>query len=97
MMLIFPLTALADPAVDSGACGVAAVTEYNAVNLALMQREPILSIESRKVQRRLEENFCEKYAHCIIDGLPISPNPSLRDLPLRAEFSQCLEDQSSPK
>jgi hypothetical protein len=84
-----------DPRVE---CGVAAVTEYNTANLAqwnsaIANPSELLSVESTIAQRRLQENYCLKLAHCLTDGSNVGP-PGLT---LGAAFSSCLKDEEAEK
>jgi hypothetical protein len=74
-------------------CGFAVITEYNRQNLALLQTDALMSIETQILQRRLQETYCLKLAHCLVDGL----NGELSDLPLRAEFAGCLREEAAEK
>lgn len=80
------------------ACGVAAVTEYNKAQLALMNSAltnpgEIISVELQIAWRRLQENYCLKLAHCFTDGSSVA-SPRLA---LGAEFSKCLKDEAAEK
>jgi hypothetical protein len=49
------------------ACGVAAMTDYNKANFALMQQgTPLMSVEATIAQRRLEEEFCLRFVRCVL-------------------------------
>jgi hypothetical protein len=79
-----------DPRVE---CAVAAVTEYNTANLArwnstVANPTEFMSVESQLAQRRLQENYCLKLAHCLTDG---------SSLALGAAFSGCLKDEEAEK
>jgi hypothetical protein len=71
-------------------CAVAAFTEYNRANLALLtQANPVLSIEATIAQRRLEEQYCIRFSQCIIGNQG--------NVPFLVTFSKCLEDEALEK
>lgn len=90
LFVCFAAPAAADDptAAAQTACAVAAVTEFNTANLALLKSQPVMSIDTQIAQRRLQEGYCLKYAHCLIDVLKIAE----ADLALSAEFSHCLDE-----
>lgn len=69
------------------ACVVSAFTEYNAANLAVLQNG--ISIEVTLSQRRLQEQFCLRFATCMVGNIG--------DLPLSTVFSKCLRDEGAEK
>jgi hypothetical protein len=72
------------------ACGVAAATDYNKENLALLQQgTPLMSVEALITQRRLQEKFCLRFVRCIIDD----PN----SLHFKTAFDSCLRDEALEK
>jgi hypothetical protein len=77
------------------ACGVAAATDYNKANLAMMQEglqrgEPLMSVETTIAQRRLQEQYCLRFVRCVLGD----DQTSLR---FRAAFDRCLEDEALEK
>jgi hypothetical protein len=71
------------------ACATAAFNDYNRSNLALLLAGP-MSVESTIAQRRLQEQYCLRFAQCII-GVANYQSP----LPFAAEFSTCLCDEAA--
>jgi hypothetical protein len=72
------------------ACGVAAMTDYNKANLALMQQgTPLMSVEATIAQRRLEEEFCLRLVRCVL-----TDQTSLQFI---AAFDSCLSDEALEK
>lgn len=70
------------------ACVLAAFQDYNNANIALGVKE---SVESIIAQRRLEEQYCLRYAACVTSDVPKN---SLSGLAYAAEFSSCLSDEA---
>jgi hypothetical protein len=71
-------------------CGVAAMTEYNKADLALMQRgTPSMSVDDLIAQRRLQEDFCLKFIRCVLSDEK-SPRFSIA-------FDNCLRDEALEK
>jgi len=69
---------------------VAAMTDYNKANLALMQQgTPLMSVEATIAQRRLQEQFCLRFVQCVLS------DPS--SLPFIAAFDSCLSDEALEK
>ena len=71
-------------------CAVAATVDYNNANLALLQpglQNPdlLMSVEREISKRRLQEQFCQRFAKCLID-----PNNQSFDLLYGAAFHSCL-------
>jgi hypothetical protein len=98
--LIAPFIALPDRAAIAAddkvqtACAVAAFTEYNRANVALMQQGvPVMSVESTIAQRRLEEQYCLRAARCIVGD----PTNSALAIPFAVAFSKCLRDEALEK
>jgi len=71
------------------ACGEAAMTEYIKANLALLQQGAPMSVEATIAQRRLQEQFCLRFARCAI-----TDESSLRFL---GAFDSCLQDEALEK
>jgi hypothetical protein len=72
------------------ACGVAAMTDYNKANLALMEQgTPLMSVEATIAQRRLEEEFCLRFIRCVL-----TDQTSLQFI---AAFHSCLSDEALEK
>ena len=74
-------------------CAVAATVDYNNANLALLQpglQNPdlLMSVEREISKRRLQEQFCQRFAKCLID-----PNNQSFDLLYGAAFHSCLRDE----
>jgi hypothetical protein len=60
------------------ACAVAAFNSYNQANLALLQAaQPLRSVESIVAQRRLQEQFCLRFARCAF-GDPTNPSLNVK-------------------
>ena len=74
-------------------CAVAALTEYNRANLALLTQSPLMSIESTIAQRRLQEHYCLQFATCVVG----SPDSSVKQLQYNAAFDSCLQDEALEK
>jgi hypothetical protein len=75
------------------ACGKAAFTDYNNKNLELSQSAgafPLKTVETILAQRRLQEDFCLKFARCVVGD----PAEQSLDIPFRAEFGSCLDDEA---
>jgi hypothetical protein len=72
------------------ACAGAASQEYETANAALAQRataDGSMSIEDTITQRRLAEDFCQRWAACLVSNITDS---GLREIALRASFAGCL-------
>jgi hypothetical protein len=50
---------------------MAATMEFNKANIALLSSSPLLSIDAQIAHRRLEEGYCLKYTHCLVDNLKL--------------------------
>ena len=75
---------------EAQACGVAAITDYNKANLALLQQgKPLMSVEATIAQRRLEEEFCLRFIRCVL-----TDQTSLQFI---AAFHSCLSDEALEK
>jgi hypothetical protein len=82
--LAAPLTA------QQTACATAALYDYTRSNLALLSAAPLMSVESTIAQRRLQEQYCLRFAQCVIGGANYqSP------LVYAVEFSTCLRDEAA--
>jgi hypothetical protein len=76
---------------EQKACAVAAYTEYNKANLALLTHSlPIMSVEATIAQRRLQEKYCLDFARCISAGLPAETS----SMAYSAAFSGCLRAEA---
>jgi hypothetical protein len=87
--------AAAEETIDSraSACAVAALENYNRQNLALLASPAALPIKSPQVivaQRRLQEQYCGRFAICTVGD----PNNSSLEVPFRLAFSHCISDES---
>lgn len=49
-----------------------------------------MSVEDAIVQRRLAEDFCKRWAACLVSSIT---NASLRENALRATFAGCLTNE----
>jgi hypothetical protein len=73
-------------------CAEAALNDYNRANTALLeQASPLMSVEATIAQRRLQEQYCLRFAKCA-DG-----NLSESSAPLLAAFSSCLREEALEK
>jgi hypothetical protein len=95
LILGLSLAALIAPkALAQNACATAAFEDYNRANVALLtQAAPILSIDQTIQQRRLEEQYCLRFARCIVGD----PTTSSLGLMFTMKFSSCLETESLEK
>jgi hypothetical protein len=76
------------------ACAGAASQEYETANATLAQRaaaDGSMSIEDTIAQRRLAEDFCRRWAACLISNIT---EPGLREIALRASFAGCLSAEA---
>ncbi len=74
------------------ACAEAAFNEYNRQNLAILTSPaavPVKSVELIVAQRRLQEQYCLKFAMCTVGD----PDNKSLDLSFRAAFSHCISDE----
>jgi hypothetical protein len=91
-------SAMADdklPNVDNEqvACAGAASQEFDAANAAIAERATAngsLSIEDAIAQRRLAEDFCKRWATCLVTNIT---EPGLRENALRSSFAGCLSNE----
>jgi hypothetical protein len=77
------------------ACAGAASQEYETANAALAQRataDGSMSIEDTIAQRRLVEDFCKRWAACLISNIT---EPGLREIALRSSFAGCLSNEAN--
>lgn len=74
-------------------CATAAFKDYNKSKLALLTQAPLMSVDTLLAQRRLEEQFCQRFAQCVFGQSP----DQTHELPYRAAFASCLEDESLEK
>jgi hypothetical protein len=75
-------------------CAGAASQEYDTANAAIAERataDGILSIEDAIAQRRLSEDFCKRWAACLVTNIA---EPGLRETALRATFVGCLSNEA---
>jgi hypothetical protein len=76
------------------ACAGAASQEYETANAALARRataDGILSVDDAIAQRRLAEDFCKRWATCLVSNIT---EPGLRENALRATFAGCLNGEA---
>ena len=76
------------------ACAGAAEQEYETANAALAQRaaaDGSMSIEDTIAQRRLAEDFCRRWAACLVSNIT---EPGLREIALRSSFAGCLGSEA---
>src|ERR1039458_8475092 len=76
------------------ACAGAASQEYETANAALAQRataDGSMSIEDTIAQRRLAEDFCQRWAACLVNNIT---EPGLRENALPATFAGCLNGEA---
>jgi hypothetical protein len=93
-------SAMADdklPNVDNEqvSCAGAAAQEFETANAAITARATpngTLSIEDAIAQRRLSEDFCKRWAACLVTNIT---EPGLRENALRATFSGCLSNEAT--
>ena len=77
------------------ACAGAASEEFETANAAIAERATpsgTLSIEDAIAQRRLSEDFCKRWAACLVTNIT---EPGLRENALRATFAGCLSNEGS--
>jgi hypothetical protein len=75
-------------------CAGAASQEYETANAAFAERataDGIMSLEDKIAQRRLAENFCKRWATCLVSNIT---DASLRENALRATFAGCLSNEA---
>jgi len=77
------------------ACAGAAAQEFETANAAIAERATpngSLSIEDAIAQRRLSEDFCKRWATCLVTNIT---EPGLRENALRSTFAGCLSNEAS--
>jgi hypothetical protein len=77
------------------ACAGAAAQEFETANAAIAERASpngALSIEDAIAQRRLSENFCKRWAACLVTNIT---EPGLRENALRSTFAGCLSNEAT--
>jgi hypothetical protein len=75
------------------ACAGAAAQEFETANAAIAERATpngSLSIEDAIAQRRLSEDFCKRWATCLVTNIT---EPGLRENALRSSFAGCLSNE----
>jgi hypothetical protein len=75
-------------------CAGAAAQEYETANAAIAERataDGILSVDDAIAQRRLAEDFCKRWATCLVSNIT---DPGLRENALRATFAGCLSGEA---
>jgi len=77
---------------NSDTCVTAAFNDYNAANLALITKIP-MPVETTIAQRRLQEQYCLRAAHCELPSMASQEGTVLLDV----EFSKCLEEEAKEK
>jgi hypothetical protein len=77
------------------ACAGAASLEFEAANAAIAERataDGSMSVEDTIAQRRLVEDFCKRWAACLISNIT---EPGLREIALRSSFAGCLSNEAN--
>ena len=77
------------------ACAGSASQEFETANAAIAERATAngsLSIEDTIAQRRLSEDFCKRWAACLVSRIT---EPGLRQNALRATFAGCLSNEAT--
>jgi hypothetical protein len=74
-------------------CAVDATLDYNKANLALWEQRKqspaaMLSVETEIMQRRLQEQYCQRFAGCLVDA-----NDQSNSMMYGTVFSSCLRDE----
>jgi hypothetical protein len=75
-------------------CAGAAAQEYETANAAPAQRataDGIMSVEDTIAQRRLAEDYCKRWAACLVRNIT---EAGLRENALRATFAGCLSGEA---
>jgi hypothetical protein len=75
-------------------CAGAAAKDYTTANAAFNRRATangIMSVEDTIAQRRLAEDFCKRWAACLVNNIT---DASLRENALRATFAGCLTNEA---
>jgi hypothetical protein len=76
------------------ACAGAASQEYERANAALAQRataDGIVSVDDAIAQRRLAEDFCKRWATCLVSNIT---DAGLRENAPRTSFAGCLSGEA---
>jgi hypothetical protein len=76
-------------------CAGAAAQEFETANAAIAERASptgLLSIEDAIAQRRLSEDFCKRWATCLVTNIT---EPGLRENALRSTFAGCLSNEAT--
>jgi hypothetical protein len=81
-----------NPTDEQTACrgGSAGLGEANAAITERATAEGSMSIEDTIAQRRLTEDFCKRWAACLITNIT---QPGLRENALRSSFAGCLSSE----
>ena len=77
------------------ACAGAPSQDFDTANAAIAERataDGILSIEDAIAQRRLAEDFCKRWATCLVTNIT---EPGLRENALRSTFAGCLSNEAT--
>jgi hypothetical protein len=77
------------------ACAGAASLEFETANAAIAQRatpDGSMSVEDTIAQRRLVEDFCKRWAACLVSNIT---EPGLREIALRSSFAGCLSSEAN--
>jgi hypothetical protein len=84
---------LNNPTDEQTACrgGSAGLGEANAAITERATAEGSMSIEDTIAQRRLTEDFCKRWAACLITSITA---PGLRENALRSTFAGCLSSEA---
>ena len=75
------------------ACAGAPSQDFDTANAAIAERATpngTLSIEDAIAQRRLSEDFCKRWATCLVTNIT---EPGLRENALRSSFAGCLSNE----
>jgi hypothetical protein len=86
---------LPDVSDEQMACAGAASEEFETANAAIAERATAngsLSIEDALAQRRLAEDFCKRWATCLVGKIT---EPGLRENALRSSFAGCLSNEAA--
>jgi hypothetical protein len=77
------------------ACAGAAAQEFETANAVIAERATpngTLSIEDAIAQRRLSEDFCKRWATCLVTNIT---EPGLWENALRSTFAGCLSNEAT--
>jgi hypothetical protein len=83
-----------NPTDEQTACAVAAAQDYEKANAAIAERataDGSMSIEDTIPQRRLSEDFCKRWATCLVTRIT---EPGLGENALRSTFAGCLSSEA---